>query len=159
MHRLRYASKCGDSLSTRRLRSVAAQPIGGFGSPAVLDRPCTPEVPIADRPTVQPPAEPGCRLDLARPDVSTPVEVATLVADRTRAGILKLLATGPCCVCEIAAALDERPNNVSNHLAQLRRAGLVHAVHHEADARRAYYELDRAACAAALEALRVLLEG
>ena len=138
---------------------MAAQPVCGFGSPAVLDRRSTPEVPVTDRPTVQPPAEPGCRIDLARPEVATPVEVATLLADRTRAGILKLLAAGPCCVCEIAAALDERANNVSNHLAQLRRAGLVHAVHHQADARRVYYELDRAACAAALEALRVLLVG
>ncbi len=155
----RSASTCGGALSTRTLRSVAAQRVGGFGSPAVLDRPGTHKVPVAHLPTAQLPAEPGCRLDLARPDVTTPVEVATLLADRTRAGILKLLATGPCCVCEIAAALDERANNVSNHLAQLRRAGLVHPIHHQADARWVYYELDRATCAAALEALRGLLEG
>ena len=36
-------------------------------------------------------------------------------------------ATGPVCVCEMAAALGERENNVSNHLARLRDAGLVRA--------------------------------
>ena len=110
-----------------------------------------------DHPATPLPAEPGCRLDLPHPDVSAPVEVACLLADRTRAGILGLLATGPCCVCEIATALDERPNNVSNHLARLRGAGLVHSIHHQADARWVYYELDRVACATALEALRGLL--
>jgi len=114
---------------------------------------------VNDPPPLPLPAEPGRRLDLPRPDVSAPIEVAALLGDRTRAGILKLLATGPCCVCEMAAALDERPNNVSNHLARLRGAGLVHPVHHQADARWVYYELDRAAFAAALEALRGLLEG
>lgn len=104
------------------------------------------------------PAEPGCRLDLPRPDVTASVEVAGLLADRTRAGILGLLASGPCSVCEIAAALHERPNNVSNHLARLRAARLVHPIHHEVDARWVYYELDRTACAAALDALSRLFE-
>lgn len=116
------------------------------------------ETPGAALPATRLPAMPSCRLDLTRPEVSAPVEVACLLADRTRAGILGLLAGGPCSVCEIAAALDERPNNVSNHLRRLRWAGLVHPIHHEADARWVYYELDRAACAAALESLRGLLE-
>ena len=105
------------------------------------------------------PAEPSCRLDLPRPEVTAPVEVAALLADHTRAGILKLLAGGPCSVCEIATALGERQNNVSNHLARLRESGLVHATHHHADARWVYYERDDASCAAALNTLRNLMEG
>src|SRR5665213_2142450 len=98
------------------------------------------------------------RMDLASPDVEAPLEVATLVADRTRAGILALLQAGPHCVCEMAAALGERQNNVSNHLVRLREAGLVRASRHEADSRRVYYERDEAACARALAELRTLLE-
>jgi len=103
------------------------------------------------------PREPGCRLDLPHPDVTAPAEIAAVLADPTRAGILELLEAGPCCVCEMAAALGERPNNVSNHLARLREAGLVHASRHRADARWIYYERDAAACAAALAAIRGLL--
>ncbi len=63
----------------------------------------------------------------------------------------------PHCVCEMAAALGERQNNVSNHLAKLRRAGLVRASRHMVDARWVYYERDEAACAAALASFRRLL--
>jgi ArsR family transcriptional regulator len=80
------------------------------------------------------------RLDLRTPDVAEAVAIATLLADSTRAGILRLLADGPTCVCEMAAALGERENNVSNHLAKLRDAGLVRASRHEANARFLYYE-------------------
>ena len=45
------------------------------------------------------PVLPDLRLDLPAPDVDRPVEVATLLADRTRAGILALLRDGPHCVC------------------------------------------------------------
>ena len=62
-----------------------------------------------------------------------------------RAGILAMLGAGPHCVCEMAAALGERENNVSNHLAKLRDAGLVRASRHVADARWIYYERDEAA--------------
>jgi len=98
------------------------------------------------------------RLELPPPDVDAPLEVATLVADRMRAGILAMLRAGPHCVCEMAAALGARENNVSNHLARLRDAGLVRASRHGADSRRVYYERDEAACAAALAHLRRLLE-
>ena len=79
------------------------------------------------------------------------------MGDPVRAGILAILTSGPHCVCEMAAAMDERQNNVSNHLAKLRRAGLVRASRHMVDARWVYYERDEAVCAAALEALGVLL--
>ena len=68
-----------------------------------------------------------------------------------------MLADGPLCVCEMAAALGERENNVSNHLAKLRDAGLVRATRHDANARFLYYERDEAAIAAARAALSDVL--
>lgn len=108
-------------------------------------------------PPIALPVLPGPRLDLAAPDVAAPAAVAALLADPTRAGILAMLRGGPHCVCEMAAALDERQNNVSNHLARLREGGLVRASRHGADARWVYYERDEAACTKAAEALAELL--
>jgi len=108
--------------------------------------------------SIELPVLPELRMELAPPNVDAPLEVANLLADRARAGILALLGSGPHCVCEMAATLGERQNNVSNHLARLREAGLVRATRHGADSRRIYYERDEAACAAALAELRTLLE-
>ncbi len=107
----------------------------------------------AELPVVQSP-----RLDLPSPDVDEGVAAAALIADRSRAGILRLLEDGPHCVCEMAAALGERQNNVSNHLARLRQAGLVRPIQHQGDARWVFYERDEAACVRALTALRGILE-
>jgi DNA-binding transcriptional ArsR family regulator len=107
---------------------------------------------------VESPALPELRLSLPVPDVEASVFVAVILADRNRAAILALLRDGPHCVCELAAALDERSNNVSNHLARLRDAGLVRASRAAADTRRVYYERDEAACAAALAEIGTLLE-
>ncbi len=98
------------------------------------------------------------RLDLPAPDVTAAVAAATVLADPIRAAIIGMLANGPVCVCEMAAALGARENNVSNHLARLRDAGLVRASRHEANARFLYYERDEAAVAAARAALLGLLE-
>lgn len=103
------------------------------------------------------PILPEPRLGLPAPDVDAAAAAAALLADRTRAGILRLLADGPHCVCEMASALGERQNNVSMHLARLRDAGLVRASRHRADARWVYYERDDDACAAASAALTTLL--
>jgi DNA-binding transcriptional ArsR family regulator len=100
---------------------------------------------------------PDLRLGLTAPNVDASVDIATLLADRTRAGILAILRSGPHCVCEIAAALDERQNNVSNHLARLREAGLVRTVRGPTDSRRVYYGRDEAACRAALSAIGIVL--
>jgi ArsR family transcriptional regulator len=94
---------------------------------------------------------------LRRPDVEVPARIAALLGDRTRAGILALLADGPTPVCDLARALGERPNNVSTHLARLREAGLVRAARHPGDSRWIYYERDEPACANALAALTTLL--
>lgn len=107
--------------------------------------------------SVELPLLPDLRLNLAPPDIEAPLGVAVLVADRTRAGILALLRGGPHCVCEMAAALGERQNNVSNHLARLREAGLVRAVRGQTDSRRVYYERDEQACLAALFSLGEIL--
>ena len=104
------------------------------------------------------PVLPELRLDLPTPDVEAVAAAALLIGDRTRAGILRILSDGPHCVCEMAAALGERQNNVSNHLAVLREAGLVRASRHRVDARWVYYERDEEACARALGELRTLLE-
>jgi len=103
------------------------------------------------------PEAPDPRFDLVAPDTGDAVALASLVADPTRARILALLRDGPCCVCEMAAAIGERQNNVSNHLARLRDAGLVRASRHKVDARWVYYERDEDACAAALGSLDALL--
>jgi DNA-binding transcriptional ArsR family regulator len=105
----------------------------------------------------EPPVLSELRMAYRAPDVEAPLGVAILLADRTRASILALLADGPVCVCEMAAALDARENNVSNHLARLRDAGRVRTSRHGADSRRVYYERDEAACAAAALALEGLL--
>jgi ArsR family transcriptional regulator len=97
------------------------------------------------------------RTDLVAPEVTDAIAIASLLADRTRAGILAMLRDGPVCVCELAATLGERENNVSNHLAKLRDAGLVRRTPHEANARFLYYELDEAAMARAREALARVL--
>ncbi len=104
------------------------------------------------------PVLPDLRMELPAPRVDAPLEAAALLADRSRAGILAILRDGPHCVCEMAASLGERQNNVSNHLARLRDAGLVRATRYGGDTRRVYYERDEAACAKALADLRALLE-
>jgi len=97
------------------------------------------------------------RMDLLPPDVRDGVATAALMADPTRAGILAMLRGGPHCVCELAAAFGERQNNVSNHLARLRDAGLVRVSRGPSDGRRVYYERDDAACAAAVANLEEIL--
>lgn len=103
------------------------------------------------------PVEAIPRLDLKVPAVGAAVAAAGLLADPIRASILRLLADGPTCVCEMAAALDARENNISNHLARLREAGLVRASRHESNARFLYYERDETGIAAARQALDEVL--
>jgi ArsR family transcriptional regulator len=97
------------------------------------------------------------RLAMGAPDVSDAVAAAALLVDPIRASILRMLADGPVCVCEMAAALGARENNVSNHLARLRDAGLVRATRHETNARFLYYQREEAAVAAARNALLDIL--
>ena len=100
---------------------------------------------------------PELRLDLSAPDVDATVDVAAVLADRSRAAILRLLSDGPVCVCELAAALDERQNNISNHLARMRDAGLVRRSRADGDSRRIYYERDEEGIARARAAMAEVL--
>jgi DNA-binding transcriptional ArsR family regulator len=97
------------------------------------------------------------RMTLPAPDVGEATAAAAILADPIRASIIRMLHDGPVCVCEMAAALGSRENNVSNHLARLRDAGLVRASRYGADTRRVYYERDDEACRRALEALGEIL--
>lgn len=97
------------------------------------------------------------RMNLLAPDVGDAAAAAALLADPIRASVVRMLRNGPVCVCEMAAALGSRENNVSNHLARLRDAGLVRSMRYEADTRRVYYERDEAACRRALDALGDIL--
>jgi DNA-binding transcriptional ArsR family regulator len=97
------------------------------------------------------------RMNLVPPDVGDATAAAALLADPIRASIVRMLRDGPVCVCEMASALGARENNVSNHLARLRDAGLVRASRYGADTRRMYYERDEAACRRALDAVSDVL--
>ncbi len=97
------------------------------------------------------------RMNIPAPDVRDGVAAAAILADPIRASIVRMLRDGPVCVCEMAAALGSRENNVSNHLAKLRDAGLVRASRFGGDTRRVYYERDDEACRRALEALEGVL--
>jgi ArsR family transcriptional regulator len=103
------------------------------------------------------PVMPQPRLDMASPNVGEASTAAALLADPVRAAILALLASGPVCVCEMAAALGQRENNISNHLAKLRDAQLVRGSRHAANGRFLYYERDEAAVARARAALAEVL--
>ena len=97
------------------------------------------------------------RMDLPAPDVTGAAAAAGLLADPIRAAIIRLLRNGPVCVCEMAAALGSRENNVSNHLARLREAGLVRPVRVGTDTRRVYYERDDEGIGAARAAIEEVL--
>jgi ArsR family transcriptional regulator len=101
------------------------------------------------------PPEP--RLGMSAPDVAGGAVFAALLGDRNRAAIMRMLADGPMCVCEMATALGEKQNNVSMHLARLRDAGLVRTIRHPADARWTFYERDPERCAEAAALIGELL--
>jgi DNA-binding transcriptional ArsR family regulator len=133
-------------------RSSAIEVTTGRADVTALD--VTVETEMSDRTViVELPVLPGPRLDISRPDVAEAARVAALIGDPVRAGILAILRDGPHCVCEMAAALEVRQNNLSNHLARLREAGLVRTSRHQVDARWVYYERDEEALAAASAAL------
>lgn len=84
------------------------------------------------------------------------IAVAQAVADGTRLEILHRLVEGPAAVSEIAASLAESQPKVSNHLAVLREAGLVHFVR---EGRKSIYRLSGASVAVLIESISALARG
>jgi len=88
-------------------------------------------------------------------------DLATLLralADGTRLRIFALLTKAELCVCEIEDMLDLPQSLVSNHLAALRRAGLVSSRRDAEDSRWVFYRADPAAAAVLRERLSALLD-
>ena len=80
------------------------------------------------------------------------------LGDETRLRVFALLTKAELCVCEIEDILDLSQSLVSNHLAVLRRAGLVESRRDSEDARWIFYRANAAAAAALRERLGALLE-
>ena len=81
-----------------------------------------------------------------------------LLGDDTRLRIFSLLTKAELCVCEIEDILGLSQSLVSNHLAALRRAGLVESRRDDEDARWVFYKANHEAAAALRERLAALLD-
>jgi DNA-binding transcriptional ArsR family regulator len=58
-------------------------------------------------------------------EITTEIKVFKAVADVTRLKILKLLAEGELCICEIMLALKKPQSSISHNLSILEDAGLI----------------------------------
>lgn len=81
-----------------------------------------------------------------------------LLGDDTRLRIFSLLTRSELCVCEIEDATGLSQSLVSNHLAALRRAGLVDSRRDDEDGRWIFYRANQDAAAALRERLDTLLD-
>ena len=81
-----------------------------------------------------------------------------LLGDDNRLRIFSLLTKAELCVCEIEDATGLSQSLVSNHLAALRRAGLVESRRDDEDGRWIFYRANREAAAALRERLAALLD-
>ena len=86
------------------------------------------------------------RMTTSAPATSDLVQVLKALADPTRLRLLRLLAGGERCVCDLYQPLELAQNLASHHLRVLREAGLVTV---RRDSRWAYYSLERARLAEA----------
>jgi ArsR family transcriptional regulator len=80
------------------------------------------------------------------------------LGDETRLRIFALLTKAELCVCEIEDMLDLSQSLVSNHLAVLRRAGLVERRRDAEDGRWIFYRANPMAASALRERLGALLD-
>jgi ArsR family transcriptional regulator len=94
----------------------------------------------------------------ARPTAQSLADVFKALADETRLRIFRLLTQQELCVCEIEDILDLPQSLVSNHLAVLRRNGLVESRRDAEDARWIFDRASADTAAALRERLGVLLE-
>ena len=81
-----------------------------------------------------------------------------LLGEENRLRIFSLLTKSEMCVCEIEDATGLSQSLVSNHLAALRRAGLVEGRRDDEDGRWIFYRANREAAAALRERLDALLD-
>ena len=79
------------------------------------------------------------------------------LGDDTRLRIFSLLTKGEFCVCEIEDTLGLSQSLVSNHLAVLRKVGLLQSRRDEEDARWVFYRADPTAARVLRERLQALL--
>ena len=86
------------------------------------------------------------------------VDLFKALSDETRLRIYSLLTRGELCVCELEDILNLSQSLVSNHLAVLRRAGLVKARRDAEDARWIFYRADPEAAVALRQKCATLLE-
>lgn len=108
-----------------------------------------------DRP---PPAPRALTASLKPPTTDDLVPLLRALSDDTRLKIFALLAKEELCVCEIEEKLGLSQSLVSNHLAVLRRLGLVSSRRDEEDARWIFYRADPAATAILSERVQTLLD-
>ncbi|OXM74991.1 MULTISPECIES: ArsR/SmtB family transcription factor [Amycolatopsis] len=87
--------------------------------------------------------------------MSLDTDALRVLADPLRARILELLADEALCTCHLVDATGARQTNISNHLRQLREAGLVEA---EPAGRFTYYRLRADAVQRAADSLAALAE-
>jgi ArsR family transcriptional regulator len=104
---------------------------------------------VANRPP-KPPTPPSSAKALA--------PILRALGDDTRLRIFSLLTKAELCVCEIEDILDLSQSLVSNHLAVLRRAGLVESRRDSEDGRWIFYRANASATIALRERLDALLE-
>ncbi|MGD0765849.1 MAG: metalloregulator ArsR/SmtB family transcription factor [Dehalococcoidia bacterium] len=81
-----------------------------------------------------------------------------LLGDENRLRIFSLLTKAELCVCEVEDATGLSQSLVSNHLAALRRAGLVEGRRDDEDGRWIFYRANAQVAAALRESLCVLLD-
>jgi ArsR family transcriptional regulator len=81
-----------------------------------------------------------------------------LLGDENRLRIFSLLTKAEMCVCEIEDATGLSQSLVSNHLAALRRVGLVESRRDEEDGRWIFYRANLEAAATLRERLAALLD-
>ena len=86
------------------------------------------------------------------------IDLFKALSDETRLRIYSLLTKAELCVCEIEDILKLSQSLVSNHLAVLRRAGLVKARRDAEDARWIFYRADPEAAAALRQKCAALLD-
>jgi DNA-binding transcriptional ArsR family regulator len=97
----------------------------------------------------KPPLEPRPLTASVRPPATDDlVPLLRALADETRLKIFALLTKDELCVCEIEDVLGLPQSLVSNHLAVLRRAGLVRWRRDAEDSRWIFYRADPGATAA-----------